>query len=251
MYPWIHLGHTAISTYSLLFLCAYIAGGSMAYAEARRRGRATEEMLQVALGALAGGMIGAKISMLIFLGPGTWIRDLPHLWYSGQAWTGAFFGGYAGVVLVKRWRGIPYSTGDIFVLGLPLAQAIGRVGNLLGGDPFGLPSALPWAIVQHGVRRQPSALYEAVLDLALLALLFALRDRMPRAGDLFRLYVVGYCSFRFLVDCTRADMRPLCNLTIVQLLYLPTIAWFSYVLWRSYRDRRARRRVTAAAVAAA
>ncbi|HWE60146.1 MAG TPA: hypothetical protein VHB98_00390 [Chloroflexota bacterium] len=56
MHPWIHIGHAAISTYSLLFLCAYIAGGALTYHEARRRGRATEEMLQVALGALAGGM---------------------------------------------------------------------------------------------------------------------------------------------------------------------------------------------------
>src|SRR5436190_19827486 len=116
-------------------------------------------MLQAALGALGGGTIGAKVSMLLFLGPETFLHEVPRLWYSGQAWTGAFFGGYLGVLLVKRWRGIRYSTGDVFVLGLPIAQAIGRLGNLLGGDPFGTRSDLPWAVVQHGVRRQPSAAY--------------------------------------------------------------------------------------------
>lgn len=39
--------------------------------------------------------------MLIILGPATFIKDLPFLWYSGQAWTGAFFGGYAGVLIIK------------------------------------------------------------------------------------------------------------------------------------------------------
>ena len=77
MYPWLHLGPIVISTYSLMFLCAYIVGGSITYYEAKRRHRATEAILRVALGALAGGMLGAKLSMLVFLGPATFIKDLP------------------------------------------------------------------------------------------------------------------------------------------------------------------------------
>src|SRR5579883_1864283 len=128
MYPWLHVGPFVISTYSLLFLCAFAVGGFVTYREAKRQGRATEAVLLVALGALAGGMIGAKLSMLLFLGPTTFIKDLPYLWYSGQAWTGGFFGGYLGVLLVKRFNHIKYSTGDVFDLALPLAQAIGRLG---------------------------------------------------------------------------------------------------------------------------
>jgi phosphatidylglycerol:prolipoprotein diacylglycerol transferase len=239
MYPWLQIGPVYLSTYSLCFLTAFITGGYMVYREAIRRGRATEEMLFVALGALAGGVIGCKASMLIFLGPQTFMRDLPYLWYSGQAWTGGFFGGYAGVLLVKRWRHITYATGDVFALALPIAQAIGRLGNLLGGDPFGLPTYLPWGIVQQGVRRQPSALYELVLDLALFALLYLLRDRMWRAGNLFNLYVLGYCSLRFLVDFTRADPRVLWGLTLVQLLYALAIVQFGSMLMRSYLKHRA------------
>ena len=230
MYPWLHLGAYAISTYSLLFLCAYVVGGIVTYYEARRQHRATEAILRVALGALGGGLIGAKLSMFLFLGPTTFIKDLPYLWYSGQSWTGAFFGGYLGVLLVKRFNHIHYSTGDIFAPALPLAQAIGRLGNVLGGDPFGLPSTVPWAIMQQGVFRQPSALYEMLLDLLLFVIIWRLRDKMPQPGDLFKLYVVGYCSFRFLVDFSRADPHVLLGLTLVQVLYLPAIIWFSYRL---------------------
>lgn len=238
MYPWLHFGAYAISTYSLLFLCAYIVGGAITYYEAKRQHRATEAILRVALGALAGGMIGAKLSMILFLGPATFIKDLPYLWYSGQAWTGAFFCGYLGVLIVKRFNHINYSTGDVFASALPLAQAIGRLGNLMGGDPFGLPSNLPWAITQYGVRRQPSALYELLLDLILFAIIWRLRDKMPQPGDLFRLYVVGYCSFRFLVDFTRADPHVLLGFTLVQVLYAITIVWFSYRLYLSFRESR-------------
>jgi phosphatidylglycerol:prolipoprotein diacylglycerol transferase len=238
MYPWLRMGNFAISTYSLLFLCAFIVAALITWREAKRLHRATEMILRVALGALIGGMIGAKVSMLFFLGFNTFIKDLPYLWYSGQAWTGAFFGGYLGVLLIKRLNHVRYSTGDIFAPALPLAQAIGRLGNLLGGDPFGLPSSLPWTIMQHGIRRQPSALYELVLDFLLFCVIWRLRDKMPRSGDLFKLYVVGYCCARFLVDFTRADPRYLMGLTLVQLIYIPTIVGFSYSLWRSYQEQR-------------
>src|SRR6266516_5131708 len=243
MYPWLCLGSFALSMYSLMFLCAFIAGGIVTYLEAKRLNRATEAILRVALGALAGGLIGAKLSMLVFLGPATFIKDLPYLWYSGQAWTGAFFGGYAGVLIVKRFNSITYSTGDIFALALPLAQAIGRLGNLLGGDPFGLPSNLPWAITLYGVRRQPSALYELVLDMILFVIIMLLRDRMPRPGDLFKLYIVGYCSLRFVVDFTRADPRVIPGLTLVQVLYFFTIIAFGYQLIKSFRESRQARNI--------
>jgi hypothetical protein len=32
-------------------------------------------------------MIGAKTSMLVFLGPATFVKDLPYPWYSGQGGT--------------------------------------------------------------------------------------------------------------------------------------------------------------------
>jgi phosphatidylglycerol:prolipoprotein diacylglycerol transferase len=245
MYPWLHLGPFVVSTYSLLFLCAFVVGGLITYHEAKRQGRATEAILRVALGGLAGGVIGAKLSMLLFLGPATFIKDLPSLWYSGQAWTGGFFGGYVGVLLVKRWNHITYSTGDLFAPALPLAQAIGRLGNFLGGDPFGLPSTLPWAILQGGVWRQPSALYEMVLDLILFVVIWRLRDKLYRPGDLFKLYIVSYCSLRFLVDFTRADPRVFLGLTLVQVLYIPAILTFGYHLWQSYRRSRQTKKAAA------
>jgi phosphatidylglycerol:prolipoprotein diacylglycerol transferase len=237
MYPWLQLGSVYLSTYSLCFLAAFAVGGFVTYREAVRLHRATEAVLLVALGALVGGLVGCKASMLLFLGPQKFIADLPSLWYSGQAWTGGFFGGYGGVLLVKRWRKIPYSTGDIFAPAIPLAQAIGRLGNVLGGDPFGAPTTLPWGIVQQGVRRQPTALYELILDLALFGVLLALRGRLPQAGDLFKIYIVGYCSLRFLLDFTRADPHVLFGLTMVQVLYSLAIPTFGYQLVRSFVRR--------------
>jgi prolipoprotein diacylglyceryltransferase len=68
-----------------------------------------------------------------------------------------------------------------------------------------------------------------------------MRTRMPRSGDLFKLYVVGYCCLRFLVDFTRADPQVLLGLTLVQVIYIPTIIGFGYGLCRSYYLERLER----------
>jgi prolipoprotein diacylglyceryltransferase len=93
------------------------------------------------------------------------------------------------------------------------------------------------------VRRQPSAAYELALDVALFLAIWQLRDRLPRPGDLFKLYVVLYCCLRFAVDFTRADMRVIADLTIVQVVYVPAVLWFGYQLWKSYRETRFVRQV--------
>src|SRR5262249_11817174 len=144
-------------------------------------------------------------------------------------------------------KGIRYSTGDIFALGIPLAQAIGRLGNLLGGDPFGWRSTLPWALPdRYGMLRQPTALYELILDLALFVVIWRLRDRMPRRGDLFNLYVVCYLSLRFALDFTRStdfDPQRFFGLTTVQVLYAVALPVFAYKLWRSFSLARAAGRI--------
>ena len=246
------LGTLVVHSYTVCLVAAVLLGGYLTYREALRRGRLTENTLLVGSLGLVGGVAGAKLSMLIFLGPQTFWRVLPTLPEHGAAWTGALFGGYVTVVVAERLLGVDRCTGDLAAPFIPLAQAIGRLGNLLGGDPFGLPSTLPWAIVQHGVRRQPTAAYELLLDLALFVVLLRLRGKLPHAGDLFSLYIVGYCSLRFLLDFTRADPHVLFGLTMVQVLYAVAIPSFGYKLWASYRRlRRERAAATPVAPAAA
>ena len=81
-----------------------------------------------------------------------------------------------------------------------------------------------------------------MLDLLLFIIIMRLRDKMPRPGDLFKLYIVGYCSLRFVVDFTRADPRVLAGFTLVQVLYAFTVIAFGYQLIKSFREvRRARK----------
>src|SRR5205085_2034721 len=169
----------------------------------RARGFSTEGMRLVFLAALAGALIGAALlqyaseAVTCAVGGGEpwlfWRRSLHehllHLLLGGRTWLGALLGGYAGVELAKRPLGIVRSTGDGFALALPLGEAVGRLGCFFAGCCYGRETMLPWAAWQHGAWRHPTQLYSAAAALALFALMWRLRSRMPREGDLFKLYL--------------------------------------------------------------
>jgi prolipoprotein diacylglyceryltransferase len=86
----------------LCMLTTVLLGAWLTYREARRQGKLNENTLMVGAVGLLSGVIGAKASMVIFLGPGEFWRLLPTIPSHGAAWTGALIGGYLGVVLAER-----------------------------------------------------------------------------------------------------------------------------------------------------
>ena len=146
-------------------------------------------------------------------------------------------GRYVAAVLVERRLRIEGCTGDLIAPALPLGQAIGRLGNFLAGDAYGLPTGLPWGVTMAGAARHPVQFYEAALDLILFALIWRWRRRPRRDGDVFRLYVVGYALIRFPLEFLRYQPTPraFLDLTLVQWLCLASIAGFGYQLFLSSR----------------
>src|SRR6266516_4262244 len=131
------------------------------------------------------------------------------LWEGGMAFYGAIFLGVPAFYLLARHYKVPFlPLLDVVSLFSPLAQAVGRIGNIINGDIVGYPSTLPWATAYanpgafarplctapytHCVAVQPAAAYEMLFSLGLFALLWALRDRPWPAGMHFVLYVALY-----------------------------------------------------------
>ena len=167
----VSIGPVQIHSYTVCMLTAVLLGGWLTYREAKRRMRPTEATLMVGSIGLVGGVIGAKLSMIIFLGPSEFWRLLPTIPAQGAALTGALIGGYLAVVLAERVLEVGRCTGDLVAPFIPLGQAIGRLGNFLAGDAYGLATSLPWGITMAGAQRHPVQIYELVLDLMLFAFL--------------------------------------------------------------------------------
>ena len=114
---------------------------------------------------------------------------------------------------------------------MPLGLGAGRIGNFINGELWGRATDVPWAMVfpqVDSVPRHPSQLYEFALEGLLLFALLWLYSRKPRPiGAVSGLFLIGYGSFRFLVEFTREPDNFLgllaLGLTMGQWLSLPMI----------------------------
>ncbi len=171
------------------------------------------------------GLIGARVYHVItdydlYDGnPHSFFPGVFEIWNGGLGIYGAVIGGFLGLLLFARLRGInPLVCADAAAPGLILAQAIGRWGNYFNQELFGRPSILPWAIeiapenrppgFTNEVTFHPTFLYESIWNvLVFLVLLFVARrfaDSLKN-GDIALLYVCLYSVGRFFVETLRVD----------------------------------------------
>ena len=164
----------------------------------------------VTAGALIGAMLGAKMGLLLYLPVNEWRQSLRELLLSewgGRTILGALFGGFVGVEVAKKALGITVATGDPYAIGLPLGQALGRVGCFIGGCCYGRPLDDSSPLRTLPLVTHPAQLYEGALDLAVAVTLFAIRKRPRAPGLLFRYYLLAYAAIRFLMDFFRGDEK--------------------------------------------
>ena len=238
MFPLVfNVGPAQIHAYTVCFLAAFVVVGWLSYREAKRRLRLTEETLMVGSVGLVGAVLGAKLGMLMFLGPAEFWRLLPTIPSHGSTLFGGLIGGYLAVTLTERLMHVERCTGDLIAPFLPLGQAIGRLGNFLAGDAYGLPASLPWSVYQAGALRHPVQIYELLLDLILFAFLLRRRHVSFRDGELFQMYMVGYSIIRFPMESLRYQPTPVpfLNLTLVQWLCIASVLWFGFQLYHGRR----------------
>lgn len=162
--------------------------------------------LTVLVGAIVGAAIGSK-ALAFAEHPELWpmAQADPVYFIASKSILGGLLGGIIGVEITKAFAGITRSTGDIYVFPLLTAIAIGRMGCLLTGVSDGT-----WGNATHfilgfdagdGVIRHPTPLYEiAFLTSFGLGLWHAQRHLQLEEGDFFKIFIIGYCVWRFGIE---------------------------------------------------
>ena len=205
--------------YGLMIALGVIAAVELGRRRWAARGGNPDDLYAIAFWAVPAGLIGARLYHLA-----TDWRSYQDRWIDAfKIWNGGLGipGGIALGVIVGLWvahrRGARLSVIlDAVVPTLPLAQAIGRLGNWWNQELFGRPSSLPWAIRIDPVHRpieyigsstfQPTFLYEMLWNLALCGLLIAIdRKRSLRPGNILPIYVGLYFVGRLWIESLRID----------------------------------------------
>jgi prolipoprotein diacylglyceryltransferase len=190
---------------------------------------------QVRWSVIAAAAVGAVVgSKLLY-----WLED-PHLimthWnnfeivWGGKTIVGGLLGGLVAVEWTKRQMHFAGRTGDLFGVPLCIGIAIGRIGCFLTGladQTYGTPTSLPWGVdFGDGIRRHPAQLYELIFLLLLAGFLFRAMRRPHVQGDIFKMFMVGYCGWRLAIDFMKPDPR-FFRLNSIQWAALAVLVFYS------------------------
>ncbi|HEY2293117.1 MAG TPA: prolipoprotein diacylglyceryl transferase family protein [Thermoanaerobaculia bacterium] len=234
---------------------AFVALGTLAAVtvfllEARRRRTLDDRLFMILTGALFCGALAAKLSTAWrYFAAAPDPTLLGALVYGGKSVLGGLAGAYFGAVATKRLIGYRAPTGDVFAPAVALGIGVGRFGCLLTETP-GTPTGFSWGVKVDaaraalipgfppawiGVPLHPSFVYEIAFHFAMLAVLLRLRRRPELRGELFKVYLLAYATFRFLIEFVRGNEVVWAGLTRSQLFLIP-----STLLLAGYFRRRRR-----------
>lgn len=231
---YIEFGNNRLLLHSLAEILAFLAG--FKYFQYLRRNSGDRlsgtNRSWVLVGAIFGSLFGSRI-----LGG---LENLPQLisagniflyFYMNKTVVGGFLGGLIGVEWVKKRIGETKSSGDLFVKPILLALIIGRLGCFSMGvyeETYGLPTRLPWGMnLGDGFSRHPVAIYEIVFLIFLWIAINQVQKKYElREGSYFKIFMIAYLLFRFLIDFIKPHYNIIGNLSMIQLACLAGLLYY-------------------------
>lgn len=225
-------GEVPLYSYGFMTMLGFIAATLVARRRARRVGLSPDNITDVALWALLGGIVGSRIVYVAQNAgyyfntsrPDWSLLDLFKLWEGGLVFYGGFIGALCLALLVMRIKKERIlAVLDVLAPSLALGHAFGRVGCLMRGCCYGVavdsdawyglvfpndalaydPAALQLSPAGTPVfPTQPVSSLNLLVIFALLSVYFKHRRS---EGEVIGLYLALYSIHRFVVEFFRGD----------------------------------------------
>jgi len=174
------------------------------------------------------------------------LTEIFYLWNGGLGIYGGILGGTVGLGIylsIKVWKELKkkeikewfhcftaqlFNWLDVIAFGLPLGQAIGRIGNYFNQELYGLPTNLPWGIYINPENRLPGFAgfskfhplfaYEAIWDIIIFIILITIikRKNKLRLGSYFFIYLGLYGLGRFFLEFLRINPWSIGRINVAQ-----------------------------------
>lgn len=204
----------SIKAYGAMMLVAFVTGSTYMVISRREGDLDLNGIIDVALGALVGGIVGSQIIYIAL----NWhdfsdFRTMADLWSGGLSFHGGVAGAAIVVYIYCRRKGINFCpVADQMAPALAIGYGFARIGCFLNGCCHGGPANLPWAVTFPdtgacsipGVPVHPTQLYASLLSFLIAFILVKIRPHIKVYGHLFISYLMIYSVMRFSVEFTRA-----------------------------------------------
>ena len=188
----------------------------------------SDNIFDMILLAIPGGIIGSRIYYVIFnpadfFGAGGRFVNVFNIRHGGLAIYGGIIGAVILFIIYCRIKKVSFfKIADIAVFGVFIGQIVGRWGNFLNREAYGVLTDVPWRMGLTSVFPQrinesvyeyitfyvhPTFFYEALWNtIGFLLLHFYSKKRKPKYhGQFLLFYVAWYGLGRFVIEGLRAD----------------------------------------------
>lgn len=226
MYPVVGLtGGFELPTYLLMNSFVFSLGIVWVFKRAEKFNLDPRVALDLCLIGMIASFIGARAFHIVFEHPEVYLAEpsmIFKVWYGGFVFYGGMIGAVALTLLFCRLRKISFLTyADLFTLPLAFGYGLGRLGCLLAGCCYGLPTHLPWAVhFPPGVEApafvglHPTQIYSSLWSFAGFGLLVVFEAKTKShnggsvdAGQKFGFWLAWEGLGRIIVEQFRDDFR--------------------------------------------
>ena len=223
-----HVGNISITSYSFFVSLGLVVGVIIYFYNSKKQKSLNDNGIFIALGSLLGGIFGAKILEWI-LNYRLFFANINNvgILFSGRTIVGGLIGGVIGAVITKKILGVKEKRGNIFAPAVAMGVAIGRLGCFFTGCCYGKSTNLPWGVdFGDHIPRHPTQIYESLFMLLMFFYLEKIKNRKDiRPGQLFKILMISYFVFRFLIEFIRVEPVVFVGLTAFQIISIGVIIY--------------------------
>ena len=208
MFPILNIGPLAIQVPGLFLLAGVWVALNLVEREAPRHKVSAADISNLILVGLVAGIVGARLwyaarFLSVYL-------DNPLSLFSLNPSTlateeGLLTGLLAAFIYGQRKGLRLWPTLDVLAPGLGVFSIALGFSHLASGDAFGAPSTLPWAIDLWGEQRHPSQVYEILVAVLILALLWRIKGWKIFPGFVFLSWIGMSVLGRMFIEAFRGD----------------------------------------------
>ena len=230
-------GRFEVRWYGIIIAVALVIGIAVSYLIARYRNQKADEVINFAPFAVIFGVIGARL-LHVLVNWSYYSNNLSYIFAfrrGGLAIQGVMLGGILALLVFCKIRKLDFWVwADIISPALILGQALGRWGNYLNQEAFGVPTSPPWGLYIDPAYRPsaysnaeyflPTFFYEFLANLLLFGLLLWLHrlykhrpGKFPY-GLIFTTYLGVYALYRSVIEFYRLDSSYFLGVKVVYIL---------------------------------
>ena len=231
---YLSLGFIQIRLYSICILIGILIAYLIIKKEALKKGLNEEEYNNIIFYGLIIGILGARIYYIIF-NLSYYLKypiEIIKVWHGGLAIHGGLIATLIFLMIYTKKKKINLLLLlDTIVVGLIIAQAIGRWGNFFNKEAYGrlvslnflknmhFPSFIIKEMYINGGYREPTFLYESCLSIIGFIILIIIRKtKKIHTGFLTGTYLIWYGTARLIIESFRSDSLMLGPLKVAQII---------------------------------